>query len=235
MRIVSCDPGQVPAGRCSTEQEAAEPAAAELSTQGSSEGHDRVVDTGVGSQPDLAGGLDRLWAPYRSAYLADRPKKSDQKGSEGPESPEKKPEDPFLDLPNLPDEEALIVARGEEVFCVLNLFPYNPGHMMVIPYRQVAKYEDLTMSELTELATFTQHAIKTLRLVSGPDAINVGMNLGRPSGGSVPTHLHQHIVPRWIGDTSFMTVIAGAKVLPQTLRDTRALLSRAWRELEDQK
>ena len=107
--------------------------------------------------------------------------------------------------------------------------------MMVIPYRQVAKYEDLTMSELTELATFTQHAIKTLRLVSGPDAINVGMNLGRPSGGSVPTHLHQHIVPRWIGDTSFMTVIAGAKVLPQTLRDTRALLSRAWRELEDQK
>ena len=149
MRIVSCDPGQVPAGRCSTEQGAAEPAAAELSTQGSSEGHDRVVDTGVGSQPDLAGGLDRLWAPYRSAYLADRPKKSDQEGSEGPESPEKKPEDPFLGLPNLPDEEALIVARGEEVFCVLNLFPYNPGHMMVIPYRQVAKYEDLTMSELT--------------------------------------------------------------------------------------
>lgn len=235
MRIVSCDPGQIPAGRCSSEQGAAEPAAAELATPGSSEDKDWVVDTGVGSQPELAGGLDRLWAPYRSAYLADRPKNSAQEGAEGPEGGEKKSEDPFLDLPNLSDEDALIVARGEEVFCVLNLFPYNPGHMMVIPYRQVANYEDLTMSELIELATFTQHAIKTLRFVSGPDAINVGMNLGRPSGGSVPTHLHQHIVPRWTGDTSFMTVIAGAKVLPQTLRDTRALLSRAWRELEDQK
>lgn len=232
---MSCDPGQVPTGWCSSEQEAAKPETADPSSQGSSQAHDRVVDTGVGSQPELAGGLDRLWAPYRSAYLADRPKKSAQEDPKGAHGGENKPEDPFLDLPNRSDEEALIVARGEEVFCVLNLFPYNPGHMMVIPYRQVANYEDLTLPELTELATFTQHAIKTLRSVSGPDAINVGMNLGRPSGGSVPTHLHQHIVPRWTGDTSFMTVIAGAKVLPQTLRDTRALLSRAWRELEDQK
>lgn len=232
---MSCDPSQDSADRCSSERGATEPAGAELSAQAASEANGRVVDTGVGSPPDLAGGLDRLWAPYRSAYLADRPKKPAQEGAQSPEGAEKKPEDPFLDLPNLPDEEALIVARGKEVFCVLNLFPYNPGHMMVIPYRQVANYEDLTMPELTELATFTQHAIKTLRYISGPDAINVGMNLGRPSGGSVPTHLHQHIVPRWTGDTSFMTVIAGAKVLPQTLRDTRALLSRAWRELEDQK
>lgn len=188
-----------------------------------------VVDTGVGSEPSLAGGLQRLWAPYRSAYLAKGPEKK-----ESADAGSDKPEDPFLELPELEDEEALIVARGEKVFCVLNLFPYNPGHMMVLPYRQVANYEDLTMEETVELATFTQHAIKVLRYVSGPDAVNVGMNMGRASGGSVPTHLHQHIVPRWLGDTSFMTVIGGAKVLPQTLRETRSLLAEAWREIEAQ-
>lgn len=192
-----------------------------------------VVDTGVGVEPDLSSGLQRLWAPYRSAYLTERPTVADDAsaGDKSADSESASKADPFLELPKQRDEDALIVARGKHVFCVLNLYPYNPGHMMVIPYRQVADYADLTEAEVLELAKFTQHALRVLRAVSGPDAINVGMNLGSASGGSIPHHLHQHVVPRWTGDTSFMTVIAGTKVLPQTLKDTRALLSRAWKEL----
>ena len=173
---------------------------------------DQYVDQGVGSQPDLQGGLDRLWAPYRSQYIA----KSDRSA------------DPFSTLPEQSDEEALIVARGQTVYCVLNLYPYNPGHMLVVPYRQVADYTELTDEETAELAEFTKIALKALRAVSKPDAVNVGLNLGKASGGSIPTHLHQHIVPRWVGDANFMTVMTGAKVLPQTLRETRALLAEAW-------
>ncbi|MBF0581914.1 MULTISPECIES: HIT domain-containing protein [Corynebacterium] len=175
---------------------------------------DSYVDHGVSEDSPEAQRLERLWAPYRSAYLTTT----------------EKSEDPFSTLPERSDEEALIVARGTSVYCVLNLFPYNPGHMMVVPYRRVADYVDLTEEETAELAVFTKRAIRTLRTVSSPDAINVGLNLGKASGGSVSEHLHQHIVPRWTGDANFMTVIAGTKVLPQTLRETRQLLADAWRE-----
>jgi ATP adenylyltransferase len=175
-----------------------------------------VTDTGVG----IEDGLLRLWAPYRSSYV------SDNGAGDGD-----KPDDPFASLPEMSDEDALIVARGTEVFCILNLYPYNPGHMMVLPYRKVASYEDLTDSETRELAEFTKKAIRVLRRVSHPDALNVGMNLGRASGGSVPNHLHQHIVPRWQGDTSFMTVLSGSKILVQLLGETRQLLTQAWKEI----
>ena len=174
--------------------------------------HNQYVDQGVGSQPDLQGGLERLWAPYRSQYIAQS----------------KRSADPFATLPEQSDEEALIVARSQTVYCVLNLYPYNPGHMLVVPYRQVADYTELTAEETAELADFTKTALKALRAVSKPDAVNVGLNLGKASGGSIPTHLHQHIVPRWVGDANFMTVMTGTKVLPQTLRETRALLADAW-------
>lgn len=183
---------------------------------------DSYVDHGVGARGNGTahglgdGKLDRLWAPYRSAYLTTTEKTSD----------------PFATLPDKSDEEALIVARGETVYCVLNLFPYNPGHMMVVPYRSVADYVDLTDEETAELAVFTKRAIRAVRHVSSPDAINVGLNLGKASGGSVSEHLHQHVVPRWAGDANFMTVIAGAKVLPQTLKETRKLLADAWQEVE---
>lgn len=176
---------------------------------------DPYVDTGVGDTPQNPDGLLRLWAPYRSAYLTKTSRS----------------EDPFLELPDQSDEEALIVARGETVYCVLNLFPYNPGHMMIVPYRAVADYTELTEAEIAELAQFTKYALWAVRRVSHPDAVNVGLNLGKASGGSVPTHLHQHIVPRWIGDANFMTVMTGAKVLPQTLRETRELLATAWVEV----
>lgn len=176
---------------------------------------DQYVDHGVGSAPENLDGLLRLWAPYRSAYLTTTEKDND----------------PFLSIPEKSDEESLIVARGRTVYCVLNLFPYNPGHMLVVPYRKVADYTELTDEETAELASFTKTAIRAVRRVSNPNAINIGLNLGRASGGSVSDHLHQHVVPRWAGDANFMTVIAGTKVLPQTLRETRRLLADAWREV----
>lgn len=135
---------------------------------------------------------------------------------------------PFLDIPRMSDEDGLIVARGETVYAVLNLYPYNPGHSMVVPYRQVANLEDLTEAESVELMRFTQQMIRTIKSVSHPHAFNVGLNLGEAAGGSLSEHLHQHIVPRWGGDANFITVIGQTKVLPQLLRDTRGLLADAW-------
>lgn len=180
-------------------------------------GKQTVVDQGLG-KPDR---LQRLWAPYRMNYIA--------KGADDPD-PAKRPSNPFVRIPELSDEDGLIVARGELVYCVLNLYPYNTGHLMVIPFRQVATIEDLTEPESHELWEFAQTAVKVVRAVSNPDAINVGFNLGRASGGSVAEHLHMHIVPRWMGDANFMTVLDGTKVLPQLLRDTRSLLAGQWAE-----
>lgn len=176
---------------------------------------DEYVDHGVGSSALDAHRLERLWAPYRVNYIAAADKS----------------EDPFVSIAQQPDEQGLVIARGSKVYCVLNLFPYNPGHMLVVPYRQVADLVDLDAQEAAELTLFTQHAIRALRRVSSPEAINIGMNLGRASGGSISHHLHQHIVPRWSGDANFMTVIAGARVLPQALQDTRRLLADAWQEV----
>lgn len=187
---------------------------------------DRVyLDRGVGT-PDR---LERIWAPYRMSYIKTHPRSSDAAGTE----PDPVKRDPFLEVPKMPDEDGLIVARGELVYCVLNLYPYNAGHMMVVPFRKERNLEDLTVAESAELMLFVQTAIRVLKTVSNPHAVNVGLNLGKASGGSVGDHLHVHIVPRWSGDANFMTVIDGTKVLPQTLRQTRALLASAWGELDD--
>ena len=198
------------------------------------DGHpeDTLVDRGAG-EPDR---LERLWAPYRMHYIADNGASKARAdagggagdGDEGSSSIESRSRNPFVELPERSDEDALIVARGELVYCVLNLYPYNAGHLMVVPYRQVANLEDLTDEEMAELMAFGQRAIRTLKKVSRPHALNVGFNLGRASGGSVGEHLHMHVVPRWSGDSNFMTVIDGVKVLPQMLRDTRAILADAW-------
>ncbi len=169
------------------------------------------VDTGVGT-PDH---LERLWAPYRSTYITSQPSGGRSK-------------DPFLEAPQLSDEDGLIVARGETVYALLNLYPYNSGHLMVVPYRKVAELEELTARESAELMEFAQKAVRALKAVSRPEAINVGLNLGKASGGSVGDHVHLHVVPRWAGDANFMTVIGETKVLPQLLKDTRALLAQAW-------
>ena len=184
------------------------------------------VDTGVGDPDPLA----RLWAPYRSSYITQMPA-GEETGEAGGSSRSKG--DPFLEIPEMSDEDGLIVARGETVYAVCNLYPYNAGHLMVVPYRKVADLEELTDAETAELMAFAKHAVKALKRVSKPEAINVGLNLGRASGGSVGDHLHLHVVPRWAGDANFMTVIGGTKVLPQLLRETRALLADGWREVHE--
>ena len=175
---------------------------------------DTILDRGVGEQDHL----QRLWTPYRMNYLAEAPTKRDNG----------KPEQPFTDIPELSDEEGLVVARGELVYAVLNLYPYNPGHLMVVPYRRVSELEDLTDAESAELMTFTQKAIRVIKNVSRPHGFNVGLNLGTSAGGSLAEHLHVHVVPRWGGDANFMPVIGHTKVLPQLLGETRDLLAGAW-------
>ncbi|AVH23101.1 HIT domain-containing protein [Nocardia cyriacigeorgica] len=175
-----------------------------------------IVDHGAG-EPDR---LQRLWTPYRMSYIAEA----------ATATPKDATGHPFTDIPKMTDEDGLVVARGELVYAVLNLYPYNPGHMMVVPYRRVANLEDLTEAESAELMKFTQQAIRVIKKVSRPHGFNVGLNLGGVAGGSLADHLHQHIVPRWGGDANFITVVGGVKVMPQLLRETRALLAAAWDE-----
>ena len=168
--------------------------------------------------------LQRLWTPHRMSYItAAAPKKPVDGGELSGH--------PFLDIPRMSDEDGLIVARGASVYAVLNLYPYNPGHTMIVPYRQVADLEDLTRDESDELMEFTQRTIRVIKSVSRPDAFNVGLNLGAAAGGSLSEHIHQHIVPRWTGDANFITVVGDTKVLPQLLQQTRGLLAQAWTEL----
>src|SRR3954466_8658449 len=135
---------------------------------------------------------------------------------------------PFCVAPSLPDDENLVVARGERVYAVLNLYPYNPGHLMVCPYRHVADYTELTAEETVEVAELTKQAMRALRAASGAQGFNIGMNQGPVAGAGIAAHLHQHVVPRWGGDTNFMPVVGQTRVLPQLLRDTRELLAAAW-------
>jgi ATP adenylyltransferase len=168
-----------------------------------------VAQPGVGV-PD---GWQRLWMPERLAYIL----------GEG-----KTDECPFCRIPQLSDEDGLIVNRGETSYVVLNLYPYNSGHLMVVPYRHVADYADLSVEEMAEVGALTQTAMRVLREVSGAQGFNIGMNQGHVAGAGIAEHLHQHVVPRWGGDTNFMPVVARTKVLPQLLRDTRQLLADAW-------
>ena len=118
--------------------------------------------------------------------------------------------------------------EGKPCMRVLNLYPYNSGHLMVCPYRHVASYIDLTSDEVAELAAFTQQAIRALQTAYAPQGFNIGMNQGTAGGAGIAAHLHQHVVPRWGGDTNFMPVIARTKVLPQSLADMRATVAAAW-------
>ncbi len=136
----------------------------------------------------------------------------------------------FCTIPTMSDENGLIVHRGETAYVVLNLYPYNSGHLMAVPYRHVADYPGLTLDETVEVATLTQAAMQALRRASGAQGFNLGMNQGSVAGAGIAEHLHQHVVPRWGGDTNFMPVVGHTKVLPQLLRDTRQLVADAWAE-----
>jgi ATP adenylyltransferase len=135
---------------------------------------------------------------------------------------------PFCRIPTLSDEEGLIVSRGEFAYAVMNLYPYNAGHLLICSFRHVADLTDLTKDERDEISEMTAHAMVTLRKVSAPAGFNLGMNQGAISGAGVAEHIHQHVVPRWSGDANFMPIIGQTKVMPVLLAQTRAELSAAW-------
>lgn len=169
---------------------------------------------GVG-MPDA---WQRLWAPHRMDYLT-----GENRPLPGNDVP-----CPFCRIPTLTDEAGLIVARGTQAYVVMNLYPYNAGHLLICAYRHVADLTELTEDERNEIFSLTSHAMAVLRKVSHAGGFNLGMNQGAVSGAGVAEHIHQHVVPRWAGDSNFMPVIGLTKVLPQLLSQTRADLAVAW-------
>lgn len=173
---------------------------------------------------DLSGGAGipdgwaRLWAPHRMEYLA----------GENRPLPGNDVVCPFCRIPTLEDSEGLIVARGTHCYVVMNLYPYNAGHVLVCAYRHVADLTDLKDVERNEILEMSAHVMKVLRKVSGAQGFNLGMNQGSISGAGIAEHIHQHVVPRWGGDSNFMPVIGQTKVLPQLLKDTRDVLAENW-------
>ena len=166
-----------------------------------------------------ADSFGRLWTPHRLAYI---------KGESKPSHDEAGDDCPFCAAPGRSDEDGLVVARGEHVYAVLNLYPYNSGHLMTVPYRHVSMYYEMDEPETLELARFTQTAMRVINAVMGPHGFNLGINQGPVAGAGIAAHLHQHVVPRWGGDTNFMPIVARTRVLPQLLADARAELAAAW-------
>lgn len=173
---------------------------------------DYIDSTGM---PDA---WSRLWAPHRLDYLRgeNRPLAGNEITC------------PFCEIPKMGDEEGLVVHRGTHAYVVMNLYPYNPGHLLICAYRHVADLTELTDEERAEIFTLTAHAMATIRKVSQPEGFNLGMNQGAISGAGVAAHIHQHVVPRWSGDANFMPIIGKTKVLPQLLTVTRNELAAAW-------
>lgn len=173
---------------------------------------DYIDSTGM---PDA---WSRLWAPHRLDYL-----RGENRPLAGNEAT-----CPFCEIPKMSDEEGLVVHRGTHAYVVMNLYPYNPGHLLICAFRHVADLTELTDEERAEIFTLTAHAMATIRKVSQPEGFNLGMNQGAISGAGVAAHIHQHVVPRWSGDANFMPIIGKTKVLPQLLTVTRNELAAAW-------
>lgn len=164
--------------------------------------------------------FQRLWTPHRMVYI-----NRDQAARD---------RCPFCAAPDMADEDALIVARGTHVFALLNLYPYNTGHLLVCPYRHIAMYDQASTEEVAEMGLFTQIAMRVIRSVSRNDGFNIGMNQGAVAGAGIAEHLHQHVVPRWEQDANFLPIIAKTKALPQLLGDVRRSIAEAWPSDEPQ-
>ena len=121
--------------------------------------------------------------------------------------------------------------RGKTCYVILNLFPYNPGHLLICPYRHVASYADITDEERGEMGDLTAQAMRVAAAAMNPDGFNLGMNQGAIAGAGVADHLHQHVVPRWGGDANFFPIVARTKAMPVLLGDTRSQLADKWREM----
>lgn len=152
--------------------------------------------------------MDYLWTPWRYAYITAAAKT------------DKNDECILCQLPKLGDEEARIVYRGRHCYIVLNTFPYTSGHVMVVPFAHLDELQKLPEAAASEMMALCQKMESVLRKVYSPDGINIGMNIGRAAGAGVTGHVHMHLLPRWVGDTNFMTVTAESRVLPEALETT---------------
>jgi ATP adenylyltransferase len=173
---------------------------------------DAESSAGLAGIPD---GFQRLWTPHRIAYI--------EQGGMAPGD-----DCVFCTAPTLSDEQALIVHRGELAYVILNLFPYNSGHLLVVPYRHIATYDSVTPEEVAEIGALTQTAMRVLTQTSRADGFNIGMNQGAIAGAGIAAHLHQHVVPRWATDANFFPIVARTKAIPRLLGEVRDELAAAW-------
>jgi ATP adenylyltransferase len=165
--------------------------------------------------PGVPDSFQRLWTPHRLIYI--------QNGQQpAPEAC------PFCLAPKGSDDDGLIVHRGKTCFVLLNLFPYNSGHLLICTYRHVANYDETTAEEAAEMAELTKRGMSVLRKVSRAQGFNLGMNQGEIAGAGIAEHLHQHIVPRWANDSNFFPIIAKTKALPRLLGEVREEIQKAW-------
>jgi len=167
---------------------------------------------GFAAVPDS---FQRLWTPHRLVYIENGQQPDDDAC-------------PFCRAPELDDEQALIVARGEHAYVLLNLYPYNSGHLLVCPYRHIATYDEASPEEVAEIGELTQTAMRVLTATSGCHGFNIGMNQGRIAGAGIAAHLHQHVVPRWALDSNFFPIVAQTKAVPRLLGEVRDEIAAAW-------
>ncbi len=159
--------------------------------------------------------FERLWTPHRLVYLQTGQQPADE-------------DCPFCHAPNKSAEEGLVVYKGETCYVLMNLFPYNTGHLLVCPYRHVDTYDKATPAEIVEIGKLTQQGMRTLKKVFGTHGFNIGMNQGEVAGAGIASHLHQHIVPRWKTDANFFPIIAQTKALPRLLGEVRETIANNW-------
>lgn len=166
--------------------------------------------------PGVPDAFQRMWTPHRKAYVS------------GGQQDYTENSCPFCAAPGRSDQDSLIVYRGEHVFVVLNLYPYNPGHLLVCPYRHVSNFDEIDSEETAEMSACVQTAMRVLRETSNAAGFNMGMNQGKVGGAGIAAHLHEHVIPRWNGDTNFLPIVAGTKTVTQTLDEIRHLVAEAW-------
>lgn len=163
--------------------------------------------------------MDTIFAPWRMQYVLSNSKENSKNQTACI----------FCDFPKRNEEEKFLILRREKLsFVIMNAFPYNSGHLMVVPYRHTADMTQLTFEETSEMTLLAQTAVSTLKSLMNPDGFNIGMNLGKAAGAGIDQHLHIHIVPRWNGDTNFMPVIGNVKVVSEALTSTWKRLKAAW-------
>ena len=153
--------------------------------------------------------MDYIFTPWRYAYITNAAKTDGKSG-----------ECIFCELPKLRDLDAKIVYRGKHCFIILNSFPYTSGHVMVVPFAHLDELQKLPEAAANEMMALSQKMEGVLRRVYSPDGVNLGMNVGRAAGAGVAGHIHMHVLPRWVGDTNFMTVTGESRVLPEGLEET---------------